>query len=113
METVNLLAHLRSFNCKQLEEIQNKTKTQLHEFSSLDRSFSKNSSKSLFNCASEENDFSDTSLQLGYVIKVPLLLIETYAFNCYVNFIYHGLMFRNCIAAATAKCQTNFSTLTF
>ncbi|KAL9319196.1 hypothetical protein ACSQ67_015713 [Phaseolus vulgaris] len=54
---------------KQLEEIQNKTKTQFLEFSSLDRSFSKNSSKSLFNCASEENDHSDTSLQLAYVVN--------------------------------------------
>ncbi|KAG5052304.1 hypothetical protein JHK87_004502 [Glycine soja] len=50
---------------KQLEEIQNKTKSQFLEFSSLDRTFSKNGSKSLFNCASEENDLSDTSLQLG------------------------------------------------
>ncbi|CAJ1967609.1 unnamed protein product [Sphenostylis stenocarpa] len=50
---------------KQLEEIQNKAKTQFLEFSSLDRTFSKNSPKSLFNCASEENDHSDTSLQLG------------------------------------------------
>ncbi|TKY53372.1 Agamous MADS-box protein AGL18 [Spatholobus suberectus] len=50
---------------KQLEEIQNKTKTQFLEFGSLDRTFSKNGSKPLFNCASEENDLSDTSLQLG------------------------------------------------
>ncbi|KAL2327055.1 hypothetical protein Fmac_020482 [Flemingia macrophylla] len=50
---------------KQLEEIQNKTKTHFLEFSSLDRTFSKSGSKSLFNCASEENDLSDTSLQLG------------------------------------------------
>ncbi|XP_020207051.1 agamous-like MADS-box protein AGL18 [Cajanus cajan] len=50
---------------KQLEEMQNKTKTQFLEFSSLDRTFSKNGSKSLFNCTSEENDLSDTSLQLG------------------------------------------------
>jgi len=62
-----------NLNCKQLEEIQNKTKTQFLEFSSLDRSFSKNSSKSLFNCASEENDHSDTSLQLAYVIMTPFL----------------------------------------
>ncbi|KAK7392924.1 hypothetical protein VNO78_21374 [Psophocarpus tetragonolobus] len=50
---------------KQLEEMQNKTKTQFLEFSSLDRTFSNNGSKSHFNCASEENDLSDTSLQLG------------------------------------------------
>ncbi|XP_061341782.1 agamous-like MADS-box protein AGL18 [Gastrolobium bilobum] len=50
---------------KQLEEIQNKTKAQFLEFNSLDRTISINGSKPLLNCSSEDNDLSDTSLQLG------------------------------------------------
>ncbi|XP_027364327.1 agamous-like MADS-box protein AGL18 [Abrus precatorius] len=50
---------------KQLEEVQNKTKTQFLQFNCLDRTISMNGSKPLFNCASEDNEISDTTLQLG------------------------------------------------
>ncbi|KAK7278932.1 hypothetical protein RJT34_23971 [Clitoria ternatea] len=66
---------------KQLEEVQNKTKTQFLEFNSLDRTISLNGSKPLFNCASEDNELSDTSLHLGlstdYGRKRKALKIET------------------------------------
>ncbi|XP_057425017.1 agamous-like MADS-box protein AGL18 [Lotus japonicus] len=51
---------------KQLKEIENKRKTQFLEFTSLDRTNSMSSSKPLLVCASEDNEISDTSLQLGY-----------------------------------------------
>ncbi|KAF7804067.1 agamous-like MADS-box protein AGL18 [Senna tora] len=55
---------------RQLEDMQNKTKTHLLELNSIDRGSSIKSSKSIFNCASDhENQLSGTSLQLGYVVN--------------------------------------------
>lgn len=50
---------------KQLEEMKSKAKLQFLEFNSLDRTNTINCSKPLFNCASEDNELSDASLQLG------------------------------------------------
>ncbi|KAI4348673.1 hypothetical protein L6164_009369 [Bauhinia variegata] len=50
---------------KQLEEMQNMTKTHFLEFNPFERSFSINKAKPLFNYVSEENELSDTTLQLG------------------------------------------------
>ncbi|XWS56289.1 hypothetical protein CRYUN_Cryun09bG0073100 [Craigia yunnanensis] len=57
---------------KQVEELRQKTSSNLLEFSPLPRRFSPNSSKADYDCASEEedddnddNDHSDTSLHLG------------------------------------------------
>ncbi|KAK2400549.1 agamous [Trifolium repens] len=65
---------------KQLEEIENKRKEKCLEFDSLDRTISVNGSKPLFNFASEDNEISDTSLQLGlssdYGLKRKALKIE-------------------------------------
>ncbi|XP_045807847.1 agamous-like MADS-box protein AGL18 [Trifolium pratense] len=65
---------------KQLEEIENKRKAECLEFHSLERTVSVNGSKPLFNFASEDNEISDTSLQLGlstdYGLKRKALKIE-------------------------------------
>ncbi|CAL0321551.1 unnamed protein product [Lupinus luteus] len=50
---------------KQLLEMENSTRSQFLQFNSLDRTNTINCSKLLSNCASEDNELSDASLQLG------------------------------------------------
>ena len=50
---------------KQLGEIQTKRKRQFFEFDPVERRLSISGSTPMFNCSADENELSDTSLQLG------------------------------------------------